>query len=99
VILCWSEHFHCDLAGRERFRRGTYNLKAAASTTLEQVVSAEPMREDLAARLGVEPASTSLVVRRTHFDAEGEVVKVSLHTHRGDRYKITTTFQGVSDLL
>jgi DNA-binding GntR family transcriptional regulator len=57
------------------------------------------MRDDLAATLGVEPASAALVVRRTHIDAQGEVVKMSLHTHRGDRYKITTTFQSVSDLL
>jgi DNA-binding GntR family transcriptional regulator len=97
-ILCWSEHYHRDLASQERFRRGNYNLKTVASATLEQVVTAEPMREDLAAALDAEPASAALVVRRTHRDAEGVVIKVSLHTHRGDRYKITTTFQGVSDL-
>jgi DNA-binding GntR family transcriptional regulator len=76
-----------------------HTLESVASTTLEQVVTAEPMREDLAAALGVEPASAALVVRRTHRDAEGVVMKVSLHTHRGDRYRITTTFQGVSDLV
>ena len=97
-ILCWSEHYHRDLASQDRFRRGNYNLKTVASATLEQVVTAEPMREDLAAALDAEPASAALVVRRTHRDAEGVVIKVSLHTHRGDRYKITTTFQGVSDL-
>jgi DNA-binding GntR family transcriptional regulator len=97
-ILCWSEHYHRDLASQDRFRRGNYNLKTVAAATLEQVVTAEPMREDLAAALDAEPASAALVVRRTHRDAEGVVIKVSLHTHRGDRYKITTTFQGVSDL-
>jgi GntR family transcriptional regulator len=98
-VLCWSEHYHRDLASQDRFRRGNYTLETVASTTLEQVVTAEPMREDLAAALGVEPASAALVVRRTHRDAEGVVMKVSLHTHRGDRYRITTTFQGVSDLV
>ena len=98
-ILCWSEHYHRDLGGQGRFRRGDYNLRAVASATLEQVVTAEPMPEDLAATLGAEPASAALVVRRTHRDADGVVIKVSLHTHRGDSHKITTTFQGVSDLV
>jgi GntR family transcriptional regulator len=98
-ILCWSEHYHGDLEGQERFRRGNYNLTTVASTTLEQVVSAEPMREDIAAVLGAEPGSAALVVRRTHRDAEGVAIKVSLHTHRGDQHTITTTFRGVSDLV
>jgi GntR family transcriptional regulator len=97
-ILCWSEHYHRDLASQDRFRRGNYNLETVASVTLEQVVTAEPMREDLAAALDAEPASAALVVRRTHRDAEGVAIKVSLHTHRGDRYKITTTYQSVADL-
>lgn len=98
-ILCWSEHYHRDLAGQEQFRRGDYNLQAVASATLEQVVTAEPMPDDLAATLGAESGSAALVVRRTHRDDEGAAIKVSLHTHRGDRYRITTIFEGVSDLV
>jgi DNA-binding GntR family transcriptional regulator len=97
--LCWSEHFHRDLVGQEQFRRGDYNVTTVASVTLEQVVTAEPMPDDLAATLGAEPGSAALVVRRTHRDAQGVVMKVSLHTHRGDRHRITTTFEGVSDLV
>ena len=98
-VLCWSEHYQRDLASQDRFRRGNYTLETVASTTLEQVVSAEPMRDDVAAVLGAEPGSAALVVRRTHRDAEGTVIKVSLHTHRGDEHTITTTFRGVSDLV
>jgi len=95
TVLCWSEHYHLDISGRDRLRRGDFDVSDLESTTLEQVVTAEPLREDLASALGAAPGSPSLVVRRTHFAAGPVKVKVSVHTHRGDRHRITTTFEGV----
>jgi GntR family transcriptional regulator len=94
VRLCWSEHYHATDEGRRRLRHGEISLGGVKSLLLEQVISAEPMREEPARALDAEPGSAALVVRRTHIDDSGGLVKVSLHTHRGDRYKIKTATQG-----
>jgi GntR family transcriptional regulator len=92
VTLCWSEHYHSTVEAQEKFRRGAYTAQRLQSRTFKQVIAAELMPDEPAAALGAPPGSAALTVRRTHFDSSGRIVTVSLHTHRGDRYRITTTF-------
>jgi GntR family transcriptional regulator len=94
VRLCWSEHYHATDEGRRMLRHGEVSVRGVESLLLEQVISAEPMREEPARALGAEAGSAALVVRRTHIDDSGGLVKVSLHTHRGDSFKIKSTTQG-----
>ncbi|MHB8467402.1 MAG: UTRA domain-containing protein [Acidimicrobiales bacterium] len=61
---------------------------------LEQVISAEPLDPSIAEALEAEAGSPALVVRRRHFSENGRVSKVSIHTHRGDRFRVTTMFVG-----
>jgi GntR family transcriptional regulator len=97
MTLCWSEHYHPNVRSRETFRGSNYALKDVEGLTMEQVVTAQPLRAELAEALHAEPGSPALIVRRRHLDADGRVVKVSLHTHPGDRYRITTVFRGAQD--
>lgn len=88
AVLCWSEHYHATDEGRRKLRHDDITLEAIESARLEQVISAELMKDEPARVLEVAPGSAALIVRRTHTDASGNQVKVSLHTHRGDRYQI-----------
>jgi GntR family transcriptional regulator len=92
VTLCWSEHYHSTVESMQRFRGGDYTAKRLERSTFEQVIAAEPMPDEPAAALGAAPGSAALTVRRVHFDATGQIVTISIHTHRGDRYRIATTF-------
>jgi GntR family transcriptional regulator len=91
VVLCWSEHYHSTDEGRKQLRHGGVTVGGIESARLEQVVSAELMSAQPARALGALPGSAALIVRRTHVDESGNLVKVSVHTHRGDRYKIRST--------
>jgi len=100
VRLCWSEHYHATDEGRRKLRHGEISVAGVESLLLEQVSSAEPVREEPARALGAVPGSAALVVRWTHIDDSGGLAKVSLHTHRGDSFKIkSTTQRRVSPLL
>jgi GntR family transcriptional regulator len=92
VVLCWSEHYHSTDEGRKRLRHGEITVGGVESLRLEQVVSAELMNVEPARALGAPPGSAALIVRRTHIDASGSLIKISLHTHRGDRYKIKSAY-------
>jgi GntR family transcriptional regulator len=94
VRLCWSEHYHATDEGRTMLRHGEFSAEGVETLLTEQVISAEPMREEPARALGAEPGSAALVVRRTHIDDSGVLVKVSLHTHRGDSFKIKSITRG-----
>jgi GntR family transcriptional regulator len=93
VTLCWSEHYHSTVEGMQRFRRGDYTAKRLERSTFEQVIAAEPMPDAPAAALATTPGSAALTVRRVHFDSTGKIVTISIHTHRGDRYRIAATFR------
>lgn len=88
VVLCWSEHYHSTDERPKRLRHGDITVGGVESLSVEQVISAELMRVEPARALGAQPGSAALIVRRTHIDASGNLVKLSLHTHRGDCYKI-----------
>ena len=90
--LCWSEHFHSTAKDREKFRRGAYE-PTTVGAKLEQVIAAEPLEASIAEKLDAAPGSPALVVRRRHFSEDGRVFKVSVYTHRGDRFRVTTTFE------
>jgi GntR family transcriptional regulator len=92
VVLCWSEHYHSTVEGRKRLRHGDFTVTGVESLRLEQVVSAELMNVEPARALGTLPGSAALIVRRTHIDGSGNLIKVSLHTHRGDCYKIRSVY-------
>ena len=92
VTLCWSENYLPNMSSTEVLRKGKFTLADVEGLTLEQVVTAETMRPEVAERLGVAPGSPALVVRRSHFDDEHRLIKVGLHTHPGDRYRVTTIF-------
>jgi GntR family transcriptional regulator len=94
--LCWSEHYHATYEACSKLRHGEISVAGIESLPLEQVISAEPMREEPARALDVEPGSAALVVRRTHFDDLGGLVKVSLDTHRGDSFKIKSVGAGIA---
>jgi DNA-binding GntR family transcriptional regulator len=87
--LCWSEHYHSTAQGRDIFRRGTYD-PTRVGAKLEQVISAELLHPSIADALDAESGSPALVVRRRHFSKDGRAFKVSIHTHRGDRFRVTT---------
>jgi DNA-binding GntR family transcriptional regulator len=91
TTLCWSEHYHRTQHEREIFRRGAYDTSRVGAR-LEQVVSAQALDPALADALDAPPGSPALIVRRRHFDEDGKIVKVSVHTHRGDRFSVTTLF-------
>jgi GntR family transcriptional regulator len=99
IRLCWSEHYHATDESRRKLRHGEISVGGVESLLLEQVISAEPMREEPARSLGAEVGSAALVVRRTNIDDAGELVKVSLQTHRGNCYKIKNTTKGHVSLL
>jgi DNA-binding GntR family transcriptional regulator len=70
TTLCWSENYLSDIASSEVLRRGSFTLADVESFTMEQVVTAELLRPELAESLGAEPGSPALVVRRSHFPSE-----------------------------
>jgi GntR family transcriptional regulator len=92
-VLCWSENYLPNVSRTEALRKGRFTLADVEGLTLEQVVSAEIMRPEVAERLGVASGSPALVVRRRHFNDEGRLIKIGLHAHPGDRYRVTTILQ------
>jgi GntR family transcriptional regulator len=92
VVLCYSEHYHSTDEGRKKLRHGDFTVGGVESLRLEQVVSADLMNVESAQALGALPGSAALIVRRTHIDASGTLIKISLHTHRGDCYRIKSVY-------
>jgi len=62
---------------------------------VHQEIAAVPMREDLGARLDVEPGTAALEVRRTYKTSDGEVAQVTINTHPGNRYRHSMTLRRV----
>jgi len=91
TVLCWSEHYHLTSAQVDRFRGDDYDEAGVELTTLEQVITSQLLSAAVASALGTTAGAPALVVRRRHLDHNDDVLKVSIHTHRGDTFRITTT--------
>ena len=57
---------------------------------VRQEISATAVPEALAAELRVEAGSAALQVRRSYFDAAGDVVEITLSVHPHDRFTFAT---------
>ena len=57
---------------------------------VRQEISATAVHAALAAELRVEPGSAALQVRRSYFDAAGDVVEITLSVHPHDRFTFAT---------
>lgn len=90
VPLCWSEHY-AHGGPTEHLLKGTVVLEDLTRLRVEQTISASLLDPRMAAALDAEPGGPALVVMRRHYDAAGELGAVGIHTHPGDRYRITTT--------
>lgn len=62
---------------------------------VHQEISAVLMREDLGARLHVEPGTATLEVRRTYRTSDGDIAQVTINTHPANRYTHTMTMRRV----
>ncbi len=62
---------------------------------VRQEIAAVPMREDLGARLDVEPGTAALEVRRTYITSDGETAQVTINTHPGTRFQHSMTLRRV----
>lgn len=64
-------------------------------TEVRQEIAAVPMREDLGARLDVQPGTAALEVRRTYVTSDGEIAQVTINTHPGNRFRHSMTLRRV----
>jgi DNA-binding GntR family transcriptional regulator len=90
--ICWSEQYLATSIPRDELDAllsGKITPEEAASAELEQVVRAEPLAPELAAKLESD-CTTALVVVRRRRDARGRVLSVGIHTHPADRYELRT---------
>jgi len=62
---------------------------------VHQEIAAVLMREDLGARLDVEPGTAALEVRRTYRTSDGDIAQVTINTHPASRYTHTMTLRRV----
>lgn len=90
--LCFSEQYVQDTpAGREGIRTPSMTPQSLAGQTIEQEIFASALNPEQAAALHAVTGSPALVVVRRHYDAEGTLVAVGVHSHPGDRFSITMT--------
>jgi len=88
--VCWSEHYLRGDQPREGLRTRRLDVAALAHLRIEQTISAGLLDEPMAEALGSTPGAAALVITRRHRDEEGRILSVGIHTHPGDRYRITT---------
>jgi GntR family transcriptional regulator len=89
--LCWSEHYLRSDASRTEFLRGVFTAEDVRRTDVEQTIHADLIDRDVAKALDAEPGSATLVITRYAWNQAGQLVSVGIHTHPGNRYRITTT--------
>ena len=95
--MCWSEQYlRAELPGRDVLAQSSFDQASIETHRIEQEVRAEPMPERFAAALGVAAGSPALVVARRHFNDLHGLLSVSLHTHPGDRFKVTSVLLPVT---
>ncbi len=66
-------------------------------TRVEQVLEAENLDAELAARLQVEPGTAALRIERRFYGAQGELLALAVSTHPKDRYTYATVLTRASD--
>lgn len=89
--LCWSEHYLRGDASRTRLLRGTLTVEDAAQRRTEQTIYADLIHGHIAEALEAQPGSAALVISRRTWDENDDLLTVGIHTHRADRYKISTS--------
>jgi GntR family transcriptional regulator len=60
---------------------------------VEQVLSAEPMPEAIAALLRADSGSMAIAIRRVYRLTDGELVEVAFNLHPADRFSYSVTLQ------
>jgi GntR family transcriptional regulator len=90
--LCWSEHYVRSDVSRESLLRGILTEEEVAQVRNEQCIYADSLTQEAAEALDGIPGKPALVISRRAFDARGRLLSIGIHTHRADRYRITTGF-------
>ena len=88
--LCWSEHYVRGDVSRTTLLRGILTEEEAGRFRTEQTIYADLLDEPIAHALGAAAGSAALIVTRRTWDEDDRVLSVGIHTHRGDRYRITS---------
>ena len=97
--LCWGEHYinreYAEIAGllaphRAPVFRLIEDAMGVVIADIEQEISGSLIPAELAASLGVEPASAGIEVKRTFTTAHYKVAQITLHTHPASRFRYTT---------
>lgn len=99
--LCWSEHYTAlalEHTGTQLTTRDWSRRLAAQEVSrleIEQTVSADLLTADMAKQLDAVAHSPALVIRRRHFDANGTLKAVGIHTHPSDRYSLVNVIHAI----
>jgi GntR family transcriptional regulator len=88
--LCWSEHYIRGDLSRTALLRGVLSPDEIARTRTEQSIYADLLDPDIAAALDAAPGAAALVISRRAWDDDGRLLSVGIHTHRADRYRVTS---------
>ncbi len=97
--VCWAEHFvspdYARIAELLPNHRGPiFRLLEDAMdieiVEIEQEIQGALMPADLAAGLGVEPASAAIIVKRVYTTANGDIAQITIHTHPASRFRYST---------
>jgi GntR family transcriptional regulator len=100
--ICWTEVFvRADYAGIGLMigrRSGTIyswieEMYGVRVGSVEQVLSAEPMPEAIAALLRADSGSMAIAIRRVYRLTDGELVEVAFNLHPADRFSYSVTLQ------
>ncbi|WP_330251326.1 GntR family transcriptional regulator [Nocardia sp. NBC_00565] len=90
--LCFSEQYVQDTPrGREAIRTPSMTPASLDDQVVEQQILASALNAEQAAALNAVTGSPALVVVRRHYNAEGTLLAVGIHSHPGDRFSITMT--------
>ena len=94
--VCWGEHFinreYAEIASllpmhRAPLFRLIEDATGAVIAEIEQEISGSLIPPELAVRLGVEPASAGIEVKRIFTTADDKVAQITLHTHPASRFR------------
>jgi DNA-binding GntR family transcriptional regulator len=88
--LCWSEHYVRGDVSRTTILRGVLTEEDVASIRTEQTIYADLLDDKIARALDAKTGSAAFVISRKAWDDKGRLISVGIHTHRGDRYRIST---------
>jgi DNA-binding GntR family transcriptional regulator len=91
VPLCWSEHYLRGDVSRTTLLRGVLTAEEVAHATTQQTIYADLLDGHIAEALEAQPGAAAIVISRRAWDERGRLLSVGIHTHRGDRYQITSS--------